>query len=227
MARQQVRQFASRYGILSTAYHLGYRIVAHASTFIIMKVVVLTMDDVDRSLLAGSDEGWGFLSREQLEAFAKADPGLDIEPGFLDKAFAHGDRCYGYVQDGVLAAYGWYTNQPTTMAPWLTIAFDPAYVYMYKGFTAPAFRGMRLHGIGMARAMQAFVQSGAKGLVSYVEADNEASLRSCERLGYKIVGTTVVAGFKRACLSFSSEGCRPYGFRVKVGTAGSKRLLPA
>jgi hypothetical protein len=214
---QKIQQLVSYHGLGKTAFNLGYRVANRFMTAMVLKVVVLTMDGVNKGLIAGLDDRWKFLTREELEHFSKVDSSLDLDPDFLAHALARGDRCYGFVQDGVLGAYGWYSNHPTPASANLTVEFDPDYVYMYAGFTADAFRGMRLHGIGMARAMQAFTEQGSKGLISYVEAHNQASLKSCKRLGYRTIGTVIIASVGRACVSYPSPGCKPFGFRVAVG----------
>jgi hypothetical protein len=212
----KIRKRIAHHGIASTAFDLGYRIANRALTAVIMKVVVLTPDTVNRSLIAGRDDRWRFLSQEEFEHFSKSDPSLYLGED-LAQAFARGDQCYALVQDGTLGAYGWYSQHPTPASANLTVEFDPDYVYMYAGFTAAAFQGMRLHGIGMARAMQAFADQGRKGLISYVEANNQASLKSCERVGYRNVGTVAIAGIGSACVAYHSPGCRLFGFRVRAG----------
>lgn len=217
MKSQSIRQHSSRYGLVSTAFNLGYRGVNRAFTAMVLKVLVLSPDGVNRSLIKGQDDRWKFLSREEIERFSRSDPALGLDGEFLTQAFARGDRCYGVVQDGVLVSYGWYSRQPTPISEHLTVQFNPDYVYAYKAFTAPAFRGRQLHGIGMGRAMQAFLEQGRKGLILYVEAHNQASLKSCERIGCRNIGTVTVAGVGRACAACSSPGCRPFGFGVRVG----------
>lgn len=46
-------------------------------------------------------------------------------------------------------------------------------------------QGNRVAAFGMTHALRAYTERGCKGLVSFVESDNFASLRSCERMGYK------------------------------------------
>src|SRR5204863_3951591 len=72
------------------------------------------------------------------------DPTYDLPADFVTQALERGDRCYGLWQGDLLAAYGWYSNQPTAIDDQFILHFDPAYTYMYKGFTLPAFRGQRL-----------------------------------------------------------------------------------
>src|SRR5699024_6299583 len=114
------------------------------------------------------------------------DPENALDASFLNEALAKGDRCYAILDGERLAAYGWYSRQPTRIdPPELLLGFDAGYVYMYKGLTRHEYRGQRLHAIGMNRALQHYLEQGAKGLVSYVESTNVDSLKSCFRLGYR------------------------------------------
>jgi hypothetical protein len=217
---QQLRSFASHHGLAHTAFYLGYKIINRAGTAKVLKVLVLTRDSVNRSLLTGSDEHWSFLSREELERFAKADPALKISDEFRSHALPHGCQCYGFVQDGILCSYMWYTNRfypsPPSMSPRLTVMFDPDYVYAFNGFTAPAFRGSRLYSIGMTRALQTFLEQGSKGLIAMVEVNNRASLKACKRTGFQTIGTTAFVAVRGAGMSYASPGSGLYGFRVPV-----------
>jgi hypothetical protein len=162
----------------------------------------------------------GFLSLEQLEAFA-ANAENDLDPLFVRETIAKGDRCFGILDGDTLAAYGWYSTKTTTLDQHLTLNFDEHYVYMYKGFTHPNYRGQRLHAVGMGMALNAYLAEGSKGIVSFVEARNLSSLKSCYRLGYKDFGKVYVwetFGYPRI---FHSSGCRPYGIRVSPSDPAS------
>lgn len=119
----------------------------------------------------------------------------------------------------MLTSYGWYSTRPTEAGPGLVLHFDPAYAYMYKGFTLPRFRGHRLHAIGMASALEAYTREGSKGLVSYVESSNFASLRSCVRMGYQTFGHVVFVKTKNGCVSRVMGRCKEYGFHVEVAAS--------
>jgi hypothetical protein len=103
----------------------------------------------------------------------------------------------------------------------LEIAFDPRYVYMYKGFTVPRYRGQRLYAIGMTRALRHYKNRGYQGLVNYVEAQNAASLKSCLRMGYRAFGSIYLIGMFGRYFSFRSPGCERFGFRLIHGLSGT------
>jgi hypothetical protein len=97
----------------------------------------------------------------------------------------------------------------------LVLTFDPRYVYMYKGFTDTRHRGQRLHAIGMTRALHHYRDCRYKGLVSYVEAHNFDSLKSCARMGYHVFGSIYVTRVFRRYVAFSSTGCERFDFRLR------------
>ncbi|HVO31905.1 MAG TPA: GNAT family acetyltransferase [bacterium] len=158
----------------------------------------------------------GFLDAAQLRDLAR-DPANELSSSFLDEALAKGDRCYGFLAGDTLAAYGWYSAKPTAIdLPGLVLSFDPRWVYMYKGFTRPDHRGQRLHAIGMTRALVALQAEGYAGIVSYVEWNNFASLRSCYRMGYRDFGTVSVAKLGGRFRFHSSAGCDAFRFRLSM-----------
>ena len=86
---------------------------------------------------------------------------------------------------------------------------------MYKGFTSTNHRGKRLHAIGMTRALQSYLARGYRGIVSYVEWNNYASLKSCYRMGYRDFGNITIIGFGGHYLRHNDRGCEAMGFRVE------------
>jgi hypothetical protein len=199
---------------------LALSIVNRAAYVRILKCVVV---DSVSGPLEECRYAHGFVDRERLLEWSR-DPAYEIDAHFLAGALDKGDRCYGIWEGDTLASYGWYSNRPTAVNDDLVLSFDPAYVYMYKGFTHPRYRGQRLHAIGMSLALRASLQQGFRGLLSYVESNNFASLKSCYRMGYRDVGWI---GFIKALGSYSihaSGGCRQYDLRLEQK---STEIVPA
>jgi hypothetical protein len=155
----------------------------------------------------------GFLDEPALRRFAR-DEEYDLPGGFLDEALARGDRCYAILDGGRLASFGWYAVRPTPIERGLYLCFDPHRVYMYKGFTHRAYRGRRLHAIGMTRALSQVLSEGAAGIVSYVDSTNTSSLASCYRMGYEDVGRIYVARLGGRAFALADAGCRAQGIHV-------------
>lgn len=156
-----------------------------------------------------------FLAPRELHAFAD-DPASELSRPFVDEALRNGDECYALCDGQTLAAYGWYSTRPTPIHPQgLELHFAEGYVYMYKGFTDRRYRGQRLHAIGMTRALQHYLDSGYQGIVSYVESTNFDSLKSCQRMGYKVFGSVYLVQLFGRYFAWSSPGCDAFEFCVR------------
>jgi hypothetical protein len=213
---RQLRETISRYGAGAALYDLQCRIINRVARFDVLKAMSVSVPDVPSAEMfdaPGFDAR--FVSPPELEAAARAGT-HDLTPEFLDRAIRRGDRCYGIFEGGTLASYGWYAQQPTQIDKHYLLHFDPDYTYMFKGYTLGAYRGKRLHAIGMCRALRAFTEEGKKGLVSYVASNNFASLRSVARMGYQIFGHLYLARAGEHAIAFASGGCLPYGVRATV-----------
>ncbi len=136
-----------------------------------------------------------------------------------------GDYCYAILDGEKLASYGWYSTKPTSINPELVLYFNDQWVYMYKGYTHPGYRGQRLHAIGMAKALEAFTKKGFKGLISYVETNNFASLKSVYRMGYRNFGKVRILKIFGRYFIKSDEGCSAYDFTVKPHADRKQRIV--
>lgn len=196
-----------------------------ANTIAVVKMIkAIRIETADPAFLECDSAYRGmFLDEQTLREFAK-NPANELDGDFLDEAIAKGDECYGFLHGDDLAAYGWYSSKPTDYdLLGLRLEFSGEYVYMYKGFTAAAHRGKRLHAIGMTRALQSYVSRGYRGVISCVDWNNFASRRSCYRMGYADFGNVVVAGRRRPYLLVHDRGCARYGFQLTRGAAGAGR----
>jgi RimJ/RimL family protein N-acetyltransferase len=140
---------------------------------------------------------------------------------FAEDALDRGDRCFSLFDGARMVSFGWYARQPTLISSGLLLHFDPAWVYMYRGYTLPAYRGQRLHGTGMALALREHARRGARGLITYVRSTNFASLRSVERMGYRGFGELYLARVLGRVETWTSPGCAEHGFHLEnVATSG-------
>jgi GNAT superfamily N-acetyltransferase len=217
MGLEVQREILRRYGVANWLRNAGYAALRRGIDYHALRGMTLELPDVDSKFLEFPD---GLqCSKATATEFAQL-PGADALPedAFPPGAEQRGDWCV-YLADGdTIASYGWYATVPITTHGGYSIAFSDDWVYMYNGFTTKEFRGRKLHAYGMAHALRDAVDQGFKGLISWVEAANFASLRSVDRLGYRIFGTCRsmrVFGRDRA---WSSAGCRPYQFRLVRGS---------
>ncbi len=227
---KHVYETAARFGINAAAEDIACRAASKIAEVKILKGISLTMESVDPAFLA-EDAGyrWGFLDAAALHGALVRGAPLPMDAAFVDEAILAGDRCYGALDGDTIVAYGWYSSRPTAVtaiADDVILHFDRSYSYMYRGYTVPEYRGKRLHGIGMARAMEALVQSGSAGLVSVVDSGNFASLASCYRLGYRSFGQIFVARVAGRCFTHETRGCEAYDLRLEQARRPTRSAPP-
>jgi hypothetical protein len=209
---ETLRLKSRRHGTAATAYEAAVKALGSVADFKILRGVFVGQPDP--AFLECPYQPM-LLDDAALRRFAR-DPANELSPEFIDEATARGDQCYAICDGDRLAAYGWYAFGATPIGlPGVLLHYSPGNVYMYKGFTHTDYRGQRLHAIGMTRALQHYLSSGYKGIVSYVESINFDSLKSCFRMGYSVFGTVYVVKVFGRYLSFSSPGCQTYAFRVQ------------
>jgi hypothetical protein len=164
------------------------------------------------------------------------DPANDLNEESVRRALAAHDECFAIRDGDTLAAYGWYSRAGQFhVSDTLRLHFDPMWAYMYRGFTNPAYRGQRLHAIGMTMALAAYRARGCEGFVSVVESWNDASLKSCFRMGYSEFGTIYEVRVGRLLgitrpksallqrhLVFHTPGCQRFGFWLETRNPGSR-----
>jgi len=203
---------ARRHGIANTLHQLALKVLDKVAGLQVLRGVWVETPD---PAFLDVPEGYkaGFVGPAALREFA-ADPVTEIGQRFLQEAAMRGDACYGFTQGKELAAYGWYGDGPTPISADLMLHFDRRYVYMYKGFTDLRHRGKRLHALGMTRALRFYRASGFRGIVSYVEASNLDSLKSCYRMGYQVFGSLYTLKLFGHWYCFSSRGCKRFSFRA-------------
>lgn len=217
-----VRSNINSFGFLNTIYDLFYKIANRILLFRVLKCMVISVVDPNYLKSAGQYQ-YLFLDTETLYKFAQY-PEYDLSEAFLLHAQERGDECYAILDGNKLASYGWYSNRPVRVIfeggeqeeESMCLHFSDQYVYMYKGYTHTAYRGQRLHAIGMTRALEAYLRRGFKGLVSYVEANNYSSLKSVYRMGYRDFGKIHVFRILGKYLIHNSRGCKEYGFKIEA-----------
>ncbi len=214
MTLTDIQKSIQTFGFSKTLFDLTYKAVNSLTYARILQGMTVTMETLDPKYLKGPEQyTYRILTPEQVTEFAKA-PTNNLPEEFLDYARSKGDECFAILDGDRLAAYGWYSWKPTRLSSQLTLTFSPEWVYMYRGFTHPDYRGQRLHAIGMANALHHYSQKGFKGLISYVEVNNYRSLRSVYRMGYRNFGKVYVLQLGPRFWIHADKGCEPYAFNV-------------
>jgi len=220
---RRLREDLVRYGIGAALHDVGCRAVNILADFQILKGMTARLRDVnDPSLF----EAQGFHGRfvPVGELARRYGDSHELTSTFLREASLRGDRCYALFDGDTLASYGWYSDLPSPIDEHFALHFDRGYTYMYKGYTVPAYRGLRLHAVGMCRALRAFTLEGKEGLISYVQSNNFASLRSVARMGYRVFGEVYLLRVGRRAFTYATKRCRDYDFWVEP-MAQTRRVI--
>lgn len=222
-AVRHVLDNAKSFGPSAALHDLQQRAVNRIVPFQIMKGMTAVLPDINPGLFDHGSFRAGFATQDELLAHTGAE--YEMSPAFVRESLGKGDECYALFDGDRLASFGWYSNQPTLISDRLLLHFDPSWVYMYKGYTHPDYRGKRLHGIGMSLALRAYTERGSQGLISYVKSNNFQSLRSIERMGYRIFGEIYLARVLGRAVSWTTPSCKPYGFRLE--SVAARAMLEA
>jgi hypothetical protein len=210
----RARETYRHHGLARAMFDQAYTTLNRVTECFVLRAMTLTRATVDDTILTvPSRFTAGFLDPSTVRVLAR-DATTQLDAPFLDYALGRGDECYAILDGDRLTSYGWYSRLPTRMTPKLDVAFGPAWIYMYRGYTSPDYRGLRLHALGMGGAMLAYSARGSRGLISYVEANNFNSLASVARLGYRIIGTAVALRIGGRYLLHADRGCAAEGFAV-------------
>lgn len=212
----RAKEVAKQFGRRAAFHDLQLRVLNKLMPFQVLKGMTATADEIDRRLLDAGNLQTRFATPEELlEAATVAEIEEEMSVDFIHAAVARGDECFGIFDGPQLVSLGWYSNRPTPISDDLTLCFDRSWMYMYKGYTLRAYRGKRLHGVGMSKALYAYTERGARGLISYVKSNNFQSLHSTERMGYRIFGDVYIAKAVGRSLTWATPGCAEYEFRVE------------
>ena len=207
------------FGPSAALHEARHRAINRVTPFFIFECARLLPCDVNPQFLDAGSYRAGFARPDEMLAVASAEN--DLPADFVAEAFDRGDECFAIHDGDRLASYRWFTRRPTPLRANLVIHFDPGWRYAYKGFTHPDYRGKRLHGIGLTLAARTYAAAGERGILSCVQSTNFPSLRSRQRTGQQIVGKIYMLRLGPRWLTWSTPGCRPYGFRMESVRARS------
>jgi hypothetical protein len=216
----KVRRKLRRHGLAATLHAYSMRAVNSAVLFRIMRGMYLQQPE-PAFLKCPPGFTATFASQDQLRDLA-LNPDNQLSLKFVEQALSRRDRCFAICDGAVPVAYGWYSFQPAPIGlPGLVLRFNPRYVYMYKGFTHPRYRGRRLYAIGMTLALRYYLSRGFHGVVSYVESTNLDSLKASSRAGCRRFGSLFVLKAFDHCVALSGPGCDRFGFRLERYSVGA------
>lgn len=160
------------------------------------------------------------LEREDLRRYSR-ESAYEISAAFVDGLAGRDDLCFGAFAAGRLAAYRFFALRPTAIDAHLRFCFPPRWIYAYKAFTLPAWRGNRLHRELFVRSLPELGRwlGGLEpplGFVTLVMSDNRSSAAALGRLGFAPVASFSVLRVRRRPRVIAPSPAEPEGFRIEA-----------
>jgi hypothetical protein len=211
---RRVAEVRRRSGTRAVVRRIAYRLAQRLVDLRVADVLWLDVANVSQSLHRDPAYTFRFLTAEEVRAFSAA-PDNWLTPAIAGRIVAGNDFCFAALLRGRLAAYGWFALggvEPEHNGG-TALSYPPDVAYMYGGFTCPAFRGNRLHGLVKGLGLRALAERGASKLVSTVDWTNDASLRSNFRLGCVSLGRAVDLRVGRFHLAYYPPAAKRLGIR--------------
>jgi RimJ/RimL family protein N-acetyltransferase len=98
-------------------------------------------------------------------------------------------------------------------------------VYAYDVFTAPPFRGKNISPVRSAWMLQHFREAGYKRVIGFIVPENESSLRTSRKVGYRpfaVMGYIKLGPFRRDFLHYLDSDQR----KLSVSPMNMKHVEP-
>jgi GNAT superfamily N-acetyltransferase len=112
------------------------------------------------------------------------DTALGISAKFLRTIDGRNHHCFAAFVGDTVASYVFFAPaSPTAIDGHLSFQFPEGWLYVYKAFTVPAWRGKRLLPHLLSEAMRRLNQ---RDFVTLVVSDNHGSRRAFERCGFRV-----------------------------------------
>jgi RimJ/RimL family protein N-acetyltransferase len=111
------------------------------------------------------------------------DPALGISAKFLRTIDERNDHCFAAFFGDTVVSYVFFApTSPTAIDRHLSFQFPDGWLYVYKAFTVPAWRGKGLLPHLMFEAMRCL---NRRDFVTLVMSENHGSRRAFERCGFR------------------------------------------
>lgn len=183
-----------RHGLTKTLQRGLYRV---AQRFIVLDITHLMMLDANDVVAPASadDLTFDFLTPDDVSLLSR-DETNGLNAAMSDRMSREGDFCLAAFTNAQLVGYAWFAfervgadcNQGESSLTGVGIAFPASVCFMYKGFVRGEFRGRRIYGRLMSRALTLLSGRKITGILSTADWTNFAAHKSCYGIGYRYLG---------------------------------------
>jgi hypothetical protein len=106
------------------------------------------------------------------------------------------DFCFAAMHGERLASYAWFAldsieaehNRGAQPKSGVAVSFPTSVAFLYKGFTHPDYRGRKLHGEVIGRALVELAPLGIDAMLSTTDWTNSAARRALAGIGFEELG---------------------------------------
>ena len=195
-------QVMQRHGVYAASQFAAYRSLQRLIPMDVRHFMIQDLQLV-RNVERRSNVDCLFLTSAEVREFAR-DPSNDLSAEIADRLDGRHDLCFAGIVDGRLACYCWYAfhsieaehnSSHGDPAFGIAISFPEEYVFRYKGFTHPEFRGQQLYSVLASQAAGHLRDHGVSFVLSATEWVHFNELKSCYRSKFDYVGIAAVAEF--------------------------------
>jgi GNAT superfamily N-acetyltransferase len=174
---------------------LAYRAARKVMTLDVTVVVWLARAKLR---LPGVDDAafdFHFLSSDELRRLGD-DAALGLAPAMAQRVAQGNDFCFAAMHGDNLASYAWFAldsieaehNRGAQPHSGVAVSFPTNVAFLYKGFTHPDYRGRKLHGEVIGRALVELAPLGIEAVLSTTDWTNRAARRALAGIGFVELG---------------------------------------
>ena len=133
-----------------------------------------------------------FATLEELLALQQ-DPTAQVAELDVDRFRRGTARCMLQLDGGRLVGYSWvWDARPAQIDDGIYLHLPTHTRYVFKGYTAPAYRGLAFQALRHLRTLEALRDEGVRHLFGFVDQYNFKSLHGVRKSGFEPVGQVVL-----------------------------------
>lgn len=208
-----------RHGLAKTLRLGAYRL---AQRFIVLDVTHLMMLDANDAVdpAIADDLTFDFLTPDEVSVLSR-DGTNGLTTAMAERMSRAGDCCFAAFANHQLVGYAWFAfehvgpecNRGESLLTGVGMSFPASMCFMYKGFVRPEFRGRRIYGRLMARALTLLAGRKITRVLSTADWTNYSALSSCYRIGYQYLGLVWRVGFPRRMFTVTPRSSGSLGIQ--------------
>jgi hypothetical protein len=179
----------------STLGPLAYRAARKVMTLDVTVLVWLARQKLRLPGIDDASVAFQFLAPGDVRRHGR-DEANGLVPEMGERIAAGNDFCFAAFCDGRLASYAWFAlgsieaehNRGAEPNSGVAVSFPADVAFLYKGFTHPDFRGRKLHGEVIGRALLELEPRGIGAMLSTTDWTNRAARRALAGIGFEELG---------------------------------------